>query len=233
MSGLLFGWDEGDYFRATGGALGLASPDGRIFIETFGERHRNAPLPRRDLLYDPRPTVVSARGWYYGLRGQTQAQRGDDTRAGIVSGRVWGEAAFGEGDYGRLAIMVSGSRDLLFGSTLGVRLSTGTVMGDPPPQRLFLVGGSHSLRGFPGGAGSGEAFWAARFELANDLPGLRASVFYDLAWAGAREAYRSGAPLGGVGLGVSLVDGLLRADLARGVLRGDRWRAHFYIDGVL
>jgi hypothetical protein len=35
-----------------------------------------------------------------------------------------------------------------------------------------------------------------------------------------------------LGLGASVMDGLLRLDLARGVVRGEDWRLHFYLDGV-
>jgi len=33
-------------------------------------------------------------------------------------------------------------------------------------------------------------------------------------------------------VGTSLLDGLLRLDLARGVRRGDAWHLHLYLDGL-
>ena len=74
--------------------------------------------------------------------------------------------------------------------------------------------------------------WAARAEVATQLPAFRAALFYDVAWAGDTGRFLDGQPLASVGVGGSLVDGLLRIDLARGVLRGSGWRAHFYVDGL-
>jgi hypothetical protein len=58
-------------------------------------------------------------------------------------------------------------------------------------------------------------------------------VFADAGWAGLRGQTFTARPLIGVGVGVSLLDGLLRIDLARAVRAPVGWRFDCYIDGIL
>ena len=47
---------------------------------------------------------------------------------------------------------------------------------------------------------------------------VRPSIFYDLGWAGDRNAWDSqGRPITGAGVGLSVLDGLLRLDVAKGI----------------
>ena len=90
------------------------------------------------------------------------------------------------------------------------------------------------MRGYPVGAATGEAFWRARGEVATPGPGARLALFGDAGWAGARGNWGSAEPeLLSAGVGASVLDGLLRADLAR-ALRGARtWRVELYLDAAL
>jgi hypothetical protein len=57
-----------------------------------------------------------------------------------------------------------------------------------------------------------------RGELGYSLDVVRPSLFYDLGWAGDRRDWRSpGRPLSGAGVGLSVFDGLLRLDVAKGL----------------
>jgi hypothetical protein len=59
----------------------------------------------------------------------------------------------------------------------------------------------------------------------------RPAVFYDLGWAGPRADFaHRGRPLSGAGVGVSLLDGLVRIDVARGIWPEKRWRADLYLE---
>ena len=50
-------------------------------------------------------------------------------------------------------------------------------------------------------------------------------MFFDAGWAGARADWQHpGRPLTGAGVGASFLDGLVRADLARGIYPEKRVR---------
>jgi hypothetical protein len=59
-------------------------------------------------------------------------------------------------------------------------------------------------------------------------------IFGDIGWAGDRTTWRDiGSPISGVGAGVSILDGLVRLDVARGLQPvGQRgWRVDAYLEG--
>ena len=104
-----------------------------------------------------------------------------------------------------------------------------------PVQRLFYVGGLQTVRGQfarPAGDGyAGTAFWLTRSELGLDRTAVRPTVFYDVGWAGPRDRLASpGRPLSGAGVGLSALDGLVRADLSRGIAPERRWRLDLSLD---
>jgi len=73
----------------------------------------------------------------------------------------------------------------------------------------------------------------ARAEMGRTIQGTRPVVFTDLGWVGDRNRLREvGRPLSGVGTGVSLLDGLMRFDVSRGLYPRRQWRADFYIEAV-
>ena len=95
--------------------------------------------------------------------------------------------------------------------------SAGAIAGDAPTQRQFYVGGLQTVRGqFARATGPGyvgDAFWLTRTELGPKRVGFRPTVFFDAGWAGPRADWRHpGRPLTGAGVGVSFIDGLIRAD---------------------
>jgi outer membrane translocation and assembly module TamA len=69
--------------------------------------------------------------------------------------------------------------------------------------------------------------------VANSFPGARLAVFSDAGWAGPRADFRRGKPRVSVGAGVSLLDGLVRFDLAHGLRAPKGWRFDLYFDGRL
>jgi hypothetical protein len=55
-------------------------------------------------------------------------------------------------------------------------------------------------------------------------------LFGDVGWAGRRQDFaHPGRPLSGAGFGISLMDGLLRADFSRGIWPEKGWRTDFYL----
>jgi hemolysin activation/secretion protein len=105
----------------------------------------------------------------------------------------------------------------------------GMSAGHLPRQRLWYLGGGHTIRGFAPGAASGDALWFGRAEVASGSPLVRPSIFYDVGWAGSRESW-AGRPLSGAGVGLALAAGMLRLDLARPVQSGGKWRVDFYFE---
>jgi hypothetical protein len=65
------------------------------------------------------------------------------------------------------------------------------------------------------------------------IQGVRPALFADLGWVGDRNRMRDvGRPLSGVGGGLSILDGLIRFDLARGIHPRKQWRFDAYIEAV-
>lgn len=259
LNTLLLGYDDGLYYRTTGMALSASRTAGRLRWEgaVFGERHRTAvkgtdvslPAAFGD---DLRPNIRADRAELAGLRGQLRFQTGVDPSEEILAGRLWGEAATGDFDYGRWAASLALTTPTDARWVGALEAGAGTTTGHPPRQRLWFLGGSYTLRGFEAGALEGEAFWMARAEVGRGFGVgwersvrralgrnrdedrfLRAVGFVDAGWAGARSAFGTEDWALGAGLGLSFLDGLLRVDLARALEGDDDWRLHVYSDGIL
>lgn len=249
---LLTGYDDGLYFRETGVEVFAGRQGARTSwdLELFGERHQVAPkttdvsLPDAWSDRDLPPNVAAERGEVVGLSGRLRAFTGVDPTAPILSGTVWGEAATGDFDYGRIAVSSALTVPLPGQWTVVGEAATGTVMGSPPIQRLYHLGGPYTLRAFDPGAAPGEAFWNARAELGKGFrvapnrygiggSTFRVVAFGDAAWAGARDAFGTDGWLASLGAGFSIMDGLLRFDIAHAVRGGDAWFLHIYSDGLM
>lgn len=249
LANALYARDEGFYYRTWGLELGgrrdapamfgAATLDWRL----FAERQRSAGSD---------PNVQGSLGNLIGnarFDANIDAVQLSALGAGVNVARAFGldprgfrlatrgqlEGAFtdrsdsvGASGYGRVVLDMTASRG--FGSIgASVTAAGGASLGDVPIQRAFFVGGLQTVRGqfarlTPGEGRAGDAFWLARTELGHGV-GLRKAIFYDIGWAGAREDLSSpGRPMSGAGVGVSIMDGLLRTDLSRGIWPEQRWR---------
>ncbi len=235
---LLLGRDDNDYFRATGVELRLAPPEARRQwwdLRLFAERQE--PVRAR--------SVPSLRGLFdddFDFRGNLAAERLEQVgaalrlRAGLGEdpARVRGRAELellgetGERTFARPLLRLGADGPLLGGVGFGASLAAGAGLGDLPPQRAWQVGGAGSVRGHDPAALRGEALWLARGELTLGPPLYRLSLFGDAGWAGDRNDLASTGPLRGAGIGASLLGGLLRLDLARG-LDGGGTRLHLRV----
>jgi len=160
--------------------------------------------------------------WFHGV----------DPNRLILSGQVLAEAGRGDATYQRAAAVVAASHPLPFGLAGAVEAGAGSAWGDPVLQRTFFIGGSSTLRGFDGEAIHGASFWRGRAEVATGFAGARLVAFGDAGWAGSRDEFTLNDPFVSVGLGSSLLDGIVRFDLARAVRRGSSWKVHLYLDGL-
>jgi hypothetical protein len=240
LSALVFGRDEGFYFRGSGAELTgtrTAGPAASFSWRLFGERQHNAPLETNGSLphafrgaeFEPNVRAVTADegGGALRLRGS----HGLDPRGLQLAADMRLEAATGTFDYTRGALDVSASRYLFSNVALNVAGGAGTSGGTLSPQRAWQIGGTNTVRGFGPGVLSGDSYWLARAELGLGGSVLKPLVFYDAGWAGARAAWgTSRGNIRGAGAGLSFMDGLVRVDLARGVDPKTVWRAHLYVE---
>ena len=87
------------------------------------------------------------------------------------------------------------------------------------------------MRGIDAGSAVGDAFWVGRGELGWGTRMARPVVFGDLGWAGSRDDWQHpGKPLAGAGVGASFLDGLIRADVAKGISPAGGVRVYLYVD---
>ena len=235
----IWGGDRAPFHRALGVELATRRDGRNVRLEgrLFGERHSGAErgthfhLSRFITDDDMAPALPVEEGDVAGIEVVGRWQRGLDPRGLLASGTLRGEAATGDLSWQRVAASLAVVHPLPFRTAGAIEVTGGTGWG-VPPQRRFFVGGEGTVRGFREGSLQGESFWAVRTELAGDAPALRVAVFGDLGWAGPRDGLRDGVPVASAGLGLSMLDGVFRVDLARVVRGGSRMRLHFYLDGL-
>ena len=238
FSALIFGRDEGFYYRASGVTLsGESTPSlgggARMQWGAFVERQRTAAVHTNFSVNgsDFAGNLVALRGTYEGVTGRINHEYGLDPRGLRVITDLRAEAATGDSSYGRAALDLTVSHGL--GALAGaLTVSGGSSIGALPAQRLWYLGGSQTVRGqSPDVAQSGNAFWMTRVELGSNDVGARPSVFADLGWAGDRTKMSEvGRPLSGVGAGMSFLDGLFRFDVARGIYPRKQYRVDLYLE---
>jgi hemolysin activation/secretion protein len=172
---------------------------------------------------------------FYGGRTRLVSSYGLDPEGFRLLSDIKLEAARGDaGTYGRVALDLTLSRAIGNGAA-AVTLAGGTSAGVLPVQRNWFLGGSQTVRGEraalePGRMG--DAFWLTRGEVGYGLGISRPVAFIDLGWAGDRTKWRDiGRPISGTGVGLSLMDGLVRFDVARGIYPERGWRVYTYLEG--
>ena len=234
LSGVLFGRDEGFYYRANGVEFGgRTEQDSPIEWKLFAERARTATVETGFALggSNATPNVLATAGTFAGTSVRIRGQHGDNPRGFRVFSDLRVEAAAGPRDstYGR------GALDLTVTTgDAALTLSGGSSIGALPSHRQWLLGGSRTVRGqSPDTTQSGNAYWLARAEVGRLIQGARPVIFSDIGWVGDRNRLRDiGRPLSGVGAGVSLLDGLFRFDVARGLFPRKQFRFDAYVEAV-
>jgi hypothetical protein len=259
VGNLLFGRDEGFYFRSHGLEFEQTSEartgigGARFKWRVFAESQRSAgvfpntqgSLANRwgSVLFNE--NIAASALTAAGLSGEMSQTWGIDPRkfrftfrprieAAVINGEDAATSKNQTSGYGRLILdgTLSRSFGLLAGSVTG---AVGASAGEVPLQRSFFAGGLYSVRGqFARASGTGrvgDSFWLTRTELG--LPGaplLRPALFFDAGWAGARaDLLNRSKPLTGAGAGLSILDGLVRFDAARGIWPEKRWRYSLYL----
>jgi len=242
LSALMFGRDEGEYYRASGAALTWAPPSvrrrtweltGYAEYQNDVERETHFALPRlwTDSVF--RPNMVAAEALQYGGMLQVRPWWGTDPirPQGGLELMVQGET--GEFDLARASLTLRGAAQLARGVRIGAEAAVGSSVGDVTPQRMSYLGGARTLRGYDASTVAGTSMARARLELARTFSFGAIAVFSDWGWAGDRDDVRNADQRWAVGAGTSMLDGLVRLDLAHGLRSPRGWRLDLHLDSVL
>jgi outer membrane protein assembly factor BamA len=242
LSALLFGRDEGFYYRTIGAELSGTFDRGSLFTwRVFAERQQNA---RKQTDFSV-PHWINDVEFIDNIRSQRAELAGVAIRFGTSHGldpHGWrlftdtrAEGAIGDFDFARGAVDVTVSHGIGKRLDGAITLGAGTTAGDVPVQRLWYLGGVHTVRGQPASliaaSAIGNSFWMGRAELGSSFITARPVVFFDIGWAGDRARWSDpGRPISGAGAGASFLDGLIRLDVARGIRPSRGWRADLYLE---
>ena len=256
FTALVTGRDEGEYYRATGIDLRWRSPEGEresFVFRAYGERQEAAETRAGFAFFQAfddewsfAPNLVADEVEEAGAEVTLRSWWGDDPERTQVGVEWHGQVARsrpveGEGEaadflrssaVARARIPFAGNE--WSGWRLGLEVAGGTTWGDAPAQRAWFLGSASTLRGYDPSVMGGSTFVRGRMEVSRVFEGVGASVFYDVGWAGEGGDFDSGDVLSAAGLGLTILDGLVRADIANG-LRGPekRFRFYLYADGIL
>lgn len=242
LSALVLGSDVGDYYRATGLALESAS-DGlaarawswRLFAErqrpVEGETEFN--LARAvGWSRDFRPNPAADTADQVGAEASLSFSRGLDPAALRTSLRLDLLAEAGDYRFVRPGASLFTGFPLAGPLLAGVELGAGTSFGEVPLQRLWYLGGPSTLRGVgPRARRGGEAHWRARGEVGAGGPPVRVVGFGEAGWVGGRGDLSLDPNLAALGVGASVLDGILRFDLSRTVRGAGGWQLQLYLGG--
>ena len=255
LNAFLFGRDNGEYYRATGADLTWRPPEGEresFTFRAYAERQRAVGNEIDFALFRAfdgdgtfRPNIEADRVEEAGAELRLSPWWGNDP-GGVQLGvdlhgrwamwRVPGEDP--RTDYqqasGTLRAIIPVAGDGWRRWNLGFEAAAGTTWGDAPLQRSWFLGGGSSLRGYSASVLSGPSFARGRVEVSRLFELGSSILFGDVGWAGDRSDIDRDDILYGVGLGGSLLDGLIRLDFSHG-LKGPHkgFRVDLYLDAIL
>jgi hypothetical protein len=238
LSALLFGHDDGVYFRSWGAELVHEQEGGLIDSwRLFGEEQFNASVTSHFSLagklsggYFP-DNIAVTKGTVAGLALRKRGSMGENPDGLRAFSDIRVEGAVGSFDYARAMADVTISHPIAGPLDAALTLSGGTSGGSVPTQRLWYLGGTSTVRGQDVGVAVGNAYWLSRLELGMGSVFARPVIFGDLGWAGDRHGWNDGVvPVSGAGVGASFMDGLVRMDLAKGIRPRGGVRASLYLD---
>lgn len=239
---LVFGRDDGEYYRATGATLELGpGPLERDWARgrLFAERQRAVDLETDWSLAhllggdDFRPNLAADAADLLGASVRLSPWWGVDPRAVQGGVELFAEAAIGDFDFARADIIGRTAVPLSGRFRLGVEAGAGTSWSTLPAQYHWFLGGPRTLRGYGGSAAVGPDYSRLRLELARRGDGATWALFSDAGWAGTASEFDADETLVSVGAGMSILDGLIRIDLARALRAPIGWRLDVHLDALL
>jgi len=238
LSALLFGRDEGFYYRTWGGELRGEKQDGLIRTwRLFGEQHTDATVQTEFSVAHPGgvkgelTNIDAVNGTIVGLALGHNSSFGLNPHGFRALTDIKLEGGAGTFDYARGSLQTTLSRGLGRALDGALTLGAGTSGGAVPIQKQYFVGGVQTVRGQRAGAAIGDAFWLTSAEIGTRSVGIRKILFADMGWAGPRDSFsKPGRPLSGAGVGVSFMDGLIRLDVAKGIYPEKAIRTNLYVE---
>lgn len=236
ISSLLWSHDEGFYYRSAGAELTSASPrDGAITWRLFAERQDDAEKHTNFSLWHLlggagfNPNIRAQDATVFGAGAAYHDAYGLDPKGIRATLDLRAEGGTGTYDYGRGSAEATVTRGLFSDLDGALTASAGSSAGSVPVQRFWFLGGVATVRGQEPGTRAGDSYWMGRAEIGRTFDAVRPTIFYDLGWAGSRADFaRTRRPISGAGVGASLLDGVIRFDMAHGINPNHAWRADLY-----
>jgi Haemolysin secretion/activation protein ShlB/FhaC/HecB len=236
LDALFVAHDNADYALTAGGSLAYEAPLSRTLALGLGMSvQRQESVERRarssvnDFLggsgrFPANPPVSSGTYGTIGATVRGSGKFGWRTTADILAGE------------GRSTARVYGSLQRDFGGRRGatIELKAGLASAPTLRQSEFRLGGVSTVRGFEYGTSRGQAFWAARLDIAPIRARFRPVAFIDAGQAASAADLFSSTALVGAGVGLSFLNGLLRFDFSRPLSpdTGGKVRFDIVVQGV-
>jgi hypothetical protein len=220
--------DDGDYVFVQGGEVRYRRPLGGTADLTLAARYGEESAPRR-LAHSGLNDLLGGSG-AFPPNAPVLAGRYAVARVEVVAGwrpvswRTGLELTGGARTSGRGWLMATARAPLPWRLDLTAFGFAGAGGGDRLPQRDFALGGAVTLRGYPPDAFRGASAWAAAVDVALRRGAVNPVLFADAGQVAARGLRFGGVPAASVGVGLSLLRGLLRLDAARPLAPDARWR---------
>ena len=238
---LFFGRDEGFYYRTSGASLSaLSATNPAVELSIYAERHAPAAVEARFSLaktFGGAPfgaNIHAERGSIFGASARFTHSHGMDPQRFRLLTNIHLEQALGDFHFGKGLAELTFSEGILGAVSASLTVSAGSSMGTLPEQKLFRLGGTHTIRGQRAGIAAGDAYWLGRLEVGTAKVLIKPVIFADVGWTGMRSDWRNpGTPLSGAGIGASFMDGIIRFDLARGINPDRKLRFMMYLDAKM
>lgn len=255
LNAFFFGRDNGEYYRATGADFTWRSPDGARESFTFRAYAERQSAVGNEIDFALFRAFDGDGTFRPNIEADHVEEAGAELRLAPWWGKDPGSVQLGVELQGRWAMWRVPGEDhrtdyQQAGATLrsiipvagdgwrrwnlGFEAAAGTTWGDAPLQRSWFLGGGSSLRGYSASVVSGMSFARGRIEASRLFEAGSAILFGDVGWAGDRSDFDSDDILYGIGVGGSVLDGLIRLDFSHG-LKGPHkgFRVDLYLDAIL
>ncbi|MEP6835613.1 MAG: hypothetical protein ABJB74_19660 [Gemmatimonas sp.] len=243
LPAFLYTRDEGYYYRNFGFEFGERTEqrrgalEWRLFVErqyTAGDSDVVNTFSFGGLVSDRkfRPNIQSEKSSLVGLAGSWQQAYGNNPTGFRLLTTARGEMATGTRQYARLSLEGAVTRPVKK-AIVSLTTSAGFSAGEVPAQRLWYMGGLKSVRGQSLGTQEGDAFWLIRSEIGRRNGFFRPIAFFDAGTSGSRKKFGDAFTQRGAGVGFSLLDGLIRMDISRGLFPQKRWRTDLYLEAPI